>query len=318
MKNILELKASKKLGADHIIRAVLLDIGSPPPSEPEKQPVVLCLPPGDIKMGCNIIGKHLHIDPAEKGRVIWITSKKDGACYVSYFDDEKKHFLTIRDGVHFDFRDLDPKVKMNNPKDRLPYLAKHFQECWDAALEAMSGRPVVDITPIATALWIETKAGVTVPPPVPMSEPKGEVATPTPDPAPAPAADPPPGKPPEELPEVKEVHIKAAYEEYSKMDYSKICELAASALKYSGTNGVALAKREALIKLVDELAASKEPKAWFDVYDSVWQPADESIQKILDDGIAMCFEKKPDISESHAHRITCLNYWTLIKANEKI
>lgn len=322
MKTLLENKASRKLGADHIIKAVLLDVGSPPPSEPDKQPIVLCLPPGDIRMGCNIIGKHLHIDPAEKGKAIWIASKKDGACYVSYFPDEKKHFLTIRDGVKFDFRDLDPKTKMHNPKDRLPYLADHYRACWDDALRSMEGAKAypgaaIDLNVIAHALWLETKAGVVVPPLVPMSEPK-EAEPVEVEVVPSEEPEKPPGKSPEELPEVKEVNIQAAYAEYTKVAYPELCGLAANAMKYDGKNGVALAKREALIKLLDYITTHKDPKAWADVYDEIWQPATDEIKKAMDDCVAMCFEKKPNITPSAAHKIACLSYLELTKANEPI
>ena len=324
MKTLLENKTSRKLGVDHIIKAVLLDVGSPPPSEPEKQPIVLCLPPGDIKMGCNIIGSHLHINPAEKGNTIWITSKKEGACYVSYFPDEDKHFLTIRDGVRFDFRPLAPGTKMHSPTDRLPYLADHYRKCWDHAAVVMVGTAGADLTAIATALWIETKAGVLVPK-VTTSEPKGkEAPSPDKDPEPekgdpVPAPDPPPyGKPPEELPEVKEVNIQVAYGELAKMDYSKLCEVAAVAMKYAGKNPISLAKREAVIRILDTITATKDPKAWMDVYDSIWQPAPEDIKDLLDGCVALSFEKKPNITQSAAHKFACVSYPELTKANEPI
>lgn len=314
MKNLIEHKASRKLAADHVVKAVLLDVGSPPPSEPDKQPIVLCLPPGDIKMGCNIIGKHLHIDPAEKGKSIWITAKKDGALYVSYFPEDGKHFLTIRDGVRFDFRPLDPKVKMHNPKDRLPYLAAHYRACYDEAFRTMEGAKAlggggIDLVSIATALWLETKAGVTVPTSEPIKQPEAEA--PAPEPAPA------PGKPPEELPEVKEVHIQAALAEYSKMEYPDICEAAARAMKYEGKNPVGIAKKEALIMLIDKITNEKDPKAWPDVYDEIWQGSTDSVKEALDNAIARAFEMKPEITQSLAHKAACINYLEIIN-NEKI
>jgi hypothetical protein len=315
MKNLLELKASQKLGADHIVKAVLLDVGSPPPSEPDKQPIVLCLPPGDIKMGANLIGKHLHIDPAEKGKKIWITSQKEGAMYLSYFDDEKKHFLTIRDGVRFDFRPLDPSVKMHNPKDRLPYLADHYRACWDHAAVVMAGTAGADLTAIATALWLETKAGVTVP--------TSEVATPKPDkspdksPDPTPKAGPPPGKPPEDDAAVRDAQIQMCYMEYAKWDYSKLCENAAAAFKSISTKPVSLIKREAVIRLLDT-TKQKEPKAWMDVYDDIWQSVDTEQQQALDNGVAAVIERNPGLSDSDVHKTVCLSYVELTKVNEPI
>jgi hypothetical protein len=266
-------------------------------------------------MGANIIGKHLHIDPAEKGRVIWITAKKDGALYVSYFPDEQKHFLTIRDGVHFDFRDLDPKVKMHNPKDRLFPLALHYRDCWDAAAIAMAGvdggmPKDFDLTPVATALWIETKAGVTVPPSEPIKQPE---EPPAPEPAP------PEEKEEEEDPAVRlENHIKVARAEYERFEPFKICVLAAAAMKYKGDNIVALAKKTALTRLVDDLKATGSAKIWMEVYDALWNSLNEEHKKIIDDGVAICFEKKPGISDSDAHRIVCLSYIELVIASEKI
>lgn len=326
MKTLLELKSSRKLGVDHIVKAVLLDVGSPPPSEPDKQPIVLCLPPGDIKMGCNIIGKHLHIDPAEKGKVIWIISRKDGAVYLSYFEDEKKHFLTIRDGVKFDFRPLSPDVKMHNPKDRLPYLAEHFRACYNAAFNAMDGVKALtahDIIPIATTLWIETKAGVVVPTSEPAKEPKQDAPTPAPEPEPEPAPAPKPdeehvGKDLTEVPEAFEQNVKNFYAEYAKWDYSKLCENAAIAMRNASDKPIFLAKKEAITRLLDTVTADKDPKAWMDVYDELWQGASDDIKSALDAAVALCFEKKPAITQSAAHKIACLNYALITSNEEKI
>jgi hypothetical protein len=314
MKNILEIKASRKLGADHVIKAVLLDVGSPPPSEPDKQPIVLCLPPGDVKLNCNIIGKHLHIDPVEKGRLIWITSKKDGAMYLSCFDDGKQ-FLTIRDGITYNFRPLPEGTKMNSPKDRLFPLAQHFRLCWDAADVAMSEVVGADITEIAKLLWLETKAGVIVP--VTPSEPIQDARQSKE--GPVPKADPPPGKPPEEDPTVREKQIEMCVAEYRKWDYPKLCENAAAAFKSTSTKMVSLIKKEAVIRLLDETKA-KEPKVWMDVYDDIWQSVSDEFQQALDSGVAGIIEsdKGKSMTDSDVHRAACLLYVSLTKINEPI
>jgi|TARA_R110000824_G_scaffold261889_5_gene450662 hypothetical protein len=156
-----------KLPAGAKVSGCLKEIHPCSATEPTKQRIQLCAANSDgslEELGCNLIGENIHRSLDEIGNVLTFSLAKEGAGYVSKFDDGK--FLTIREGQVVVKSEKPDSPILPKTEDRVHALASFYVTCRNAVTQALSGQEISteegEISKVAMAVFLDTKCSATI------------------------------------------------------------------------------------------------------------------------------------------------------------
>lgn len=292
MKELLKDSAPVgKLLAGTSITGVVKSINPPPADDITKQPITLMYP-GDegLELRCNIMGVHLHLTPDKAGKVITLTAENDSTFYVSKFDDGR--FLTIRDGVRFQFREPKPGT-VPTVDDRIKVLADHYRKCRTTVAIAL-GADIkefdAEAVEVAMAIFMDTKSQATVKKAVvPLTE-----------------AEPLPDTPmPEEEPADWDDTIEHLAGNLVSLPFATFLPKAGKAVSYGGTDRDKLKFRAAFIKATD-LRKESDPSIWSKVLNAAYESHNDADKILIDVILEEAVAKHPGAPTVSIDEATCL------------
>lgn len=251
-----------KLPAGASITGFLKTVHPPTADDVTKQPIVLTYPGTDLELKANLYGEHIHLSVDKCGKVVTITSQKVGALYMSKFDDGRR-FLTVRDGVTYEFRDPKPG-SVPTVGDRLTVLSQHYIRCAAAFEEACKEHDIIYVEEEASAavlaIWHDTKHQAEPFPAPDVAQEKPEPSRPAPTPKPEPdVTEPEPEPEPEPKPPEVPKPTQAMINKLVALPLKQLGQKAVKALTYRGDSIPHLQGALAITEAIDHHCAVETP-----------------------------------------------------------